>query len=53
MLLSSKIATELGWTPTETVEEGLHPTIEWDLRNRNWWQPLLFLTVGGILSYYR
>ena len=38
---SSKIKTELGWTPTETLEGGIRHTIEWYLRNHNWWQSLL------------
>jgi dTDP-glucose 4,6-dehydratase len=31
----------LGWTPQETVEQGLRKTIQWYLENPNWWQPLL------------
>jgi dTDP-glucose 4,6-dehydratase len=38
---STKLKTELGWTPQETVEGGLRRTIEWYLNNRDWWQPLL------------
>ncbi len=38
---ATKIKTELGWTPQETVENGLRKTIEWYLNNRDWWQPLL------------
>lgn len=38
---ATKIKTELGWTPAETVEGGLRRTIEWFLTNRDWWQPLL------------
>ena len=38
---ATKIKTELGWTPAETLEGGLRRTIEWYLRNCNWWQPLL------------
>lgn len=38
---ASKIRTELGWTPQETVEQGLRKTIQWYLANPDWWQPLL------------
>ncbi len=38
---ANKIKTELGWTPTETLEGGLRRTIEWYLTHRDWWQPLL------------
>jgi dTDP-glucose 4,6-dehydratase len=38
---ATKIRTELGWTPQETVAGGLRQTINWYLHNRDWWQPLL------------
>ncbi len=38
---ATKIKTELGWEPTETLAGGLRKTIEWYLSNRDWWQPLL------------
>ena len=38
---ATKIKTELGWTPAETVEGGLRRTIASYLNNRDWWQPLL------------
>ncbi|MGA7936295.1 MAG: dTDP-glucose 4,6-dehydratase [Kovacikia sp.] len=38
---ATKLKTEIGWTPSETVESGLHKTVEWYLTHRNWWQPLL------------
>jgi dTDP-glucose 4,6-dehydratase len=38
---ATKIKTELGWTPQETLASGLRKTIEWYLNNRDWWQPLL------------
>jgi dTDP-glucose 4,6-dehydratase len=38
---ATKLKTELGWTPTETIESGLRQTIEWYLERRDWWQPLL------------
>lgn len=38
---ATKIKTELGWTPTETIESGLRQTVEWYLTHGDWWQPLL------------
>ncbi len=38
---ATKIKTELGWTPQETVENGLRKTIQWYLNHQEWWQPLL------------
>lgn len=37
----SRIRNELGWQPSVTVEEGLEKTVEWYLKNENWWKPLL------------
>ena len=33
---TSKIERELKWKPLETLETGLHKTIQWYLANRNW-----------------
>ncbi len=38
---STKLKTQLGWSPSVTVEEGLRKTVEWYLKNREWWEPLL------------
>lgn len=38
---ATKIKTELGWTPSVTVEEGLRRTVEWYLTHEDWWRPLL------------
>ncbi|MGB3309003.1 MAG: dTDP-glucose 4,6-dehydratase [Nodosilinea sp.] len=38
---ASKIRTELGWVPQETLASGLRQTIEWYLTQRDWWKPLL------------
>ncbi|PSB28263.1 dTDP-glucose 4,6-dehydratase [Stenomitos frigidus] len=38
---ATKLKTELGWAPAQTVETGLRQTVEWYLANRDWWQPLL------------
>ena len=38
---ATKIKTQLGWTPTVTIEAGLRQTVEWYLNNRSWWEQLL------------
>jgi dTDP-glucose 4,6-dehydratase len=38
---ATKIKTELGWTPSVTVQEGLRRTVKWYLEHQDWWQPLL------------
>jgi len=38
---ATKIKTELSWTPTVTIEEGLRRTVEWYLTHRDWWEVLL------------
>jgi len=38
---AAKIKTQLGWTPSVTVEEGLRQTVEWYLSHQEWWEPLL------------
>jgi dTDP-glucose 4,6-dehydratase len=38
---ATKIKTELGWTPSVTVSQGLRLTVEWYLNHRSWWEPLL------------
>ena len=35
---SSKIRNELGWSPKVSFEEGLQTTIEWYLKNQEWWK---------------
>jgi len=47
---ATKISTELGWTPSKTVEDGLRATVDWYLTHRDWWQPLLSETYQ---EYYR
>ena len=34
---NSRIETELGWLPGETIESGLRKTITWYLANDEWW----------------
>ncbi len=38
---ATKIQTQLGWTPSVTVAEGLRLTVAWYLTHENWWKPLL------------
>ncbi|MBW4649956.1 MAG: dTDP-glucose 4,6-dehydratase [Kastovskya adunca ATA6-11-RM4] len=38
---ATKIKTELGWTPSVTIAEGLRKTVAWYLTHRDWWEPLL------------
>lgn len=38
---SSKLQTELGWTPEESFESGIRKTVTWYMENRAWWEPLL------------
>lgn len=36
----TKLETELGWKPKYTFETGIVETIDWYLKNENWWRPL-------------
>ncbi|WP_300513179.1 dTDP-glucose 4,6-dehydratase [Aliiroseovarius sp.] len=36
----SRIAGELGWHPSVTLEEGLEKTVQWYLDNEDWWRAL-------------
>ena len=38
---ASKIERELGWVPEETFDTGLRKTVEWYLKNRQWWERVL------------
>ncbi|SVD83079.1 uncharacterized protein METZ01_LOCUS435933, partial [marine metagenome] len=35
---STKLQSELNWSPKETFKTGLRKTIEWFLENQNWWR---------------
>jgi dTDP-glucose 4,6-dehydratase len=35
---ATRLRTQLGWTPRETFDTGLHATVRWYLDNRTWWQ---------------
>ena len=36
----SRIATELGWRPSVTLQQGLEKTVQWYLDNEDWWRAL-------------
>ncbi|HBB33347.1 MAG TPA: dTDP-glucose 4,6-dehydratase [Cyanobacteria bacterium UBA8803] len=38
---ASKIKTQLGWTPQESIQGSLRRTVKWYLTHRDWWEPLL------------
>ena len=38
---SSKIEIELNWKPKVQLENGLNKTINWYLKNKNWWENLI------------
>jgi dTDP-glucose 4,6-dehydratase len=45
---STKIRSELGWTPRYTdFRDGLAATIEWYRSNREWWEPVKSATEAG------
>ena len=35
---AEKIQKELNWVPGESFETGIKKTIEWYLKNENWWR---------------
>ena len=37
----SKIQNDLGWIPEETFESGLRKTVQWYLKNSEWWERVL------------
>lgn len=46
---ATKLATELGWKPSVTFEEGLNRTINWYLANQDWVKKV---TSGAYQAYY-
>ncbi len=34
----TKIHTELGWSPSVTLDEGLQQTVDWFMKNETWWK---------------
>ena len=47
---STKLQTELGWTPSLQFEEGLEKTVDWYLTNEEW---LNNVTSGNYQKYYQ
>ena len=47
---ATRIATELGWKPSVTFEEGLAITVDWYLENGQW---LEHVTSGAYQQYYQ
>lgn len=47
---STKLQTELGWTPSLQFEEGLEKTVDWYLANEEW---LNNVTSGNYQNYYQ
>lgn len=37
---ATRLARELGWTPSIDFEAGLRATVRWYLENPDWWQPI-------------
>ena len=46
---STKIQTELNWTPAFTFEEAIVKTIDWYLENKQWWHRIIS---GEYKKYY-
>jgi dTDP-glucose 4,6-dehydratase len=38
---AGKIASELGWRPSRSFDEGLRQTVRWFLDNRDWWDRVM------------
>ena len=38
---STKLRNELGWLPETRFEDGVSKTIEWYLKNRDWWEKII------------
>jgi dTDP-glucose 4,6-dehydratase len=47
---SSKIQNELGWKPAYDFEHGIESTIDWYIKNENWWRKVMS---GEYLKYYK
>jgi len=44
---SSRLQSELGWTPSESFSSGLEKTVQWYLGNEEWWKKILDKTYSG------
>ncbi len=38
---ASKIQNEVGWNPKYEFEQALKETVEWYIKNQQWWEPLV------------
>lgn len=38
---ATKIRQGLGWEPSVTLRQGLEMTVDWYIKNEDWWRPLL------------
>lgn len=38
---ATKIRQGLGWEPSVTLRQGLETTVDWYIKNEDWWRPLL------------
>ncbi len=45
----TKIHTELGWLPETKFEDGIQMTVDWYLKNRDWWEKIIN---GEYMEYY-
>ena len=45
----TKIHRELGWIPETKFEDGIVKTIDWYLKNRQWWEKIIS---GDYMNYY-
>lgn len=41
LLDSGRIRSELGWAPETSFETGMERTIDWYIKNQDWWKPLV------------
>jgi dTDP-glucose 4,6-dehydratase len=46
---STKIKMELEWKPEFTFESAIQDTIDWYIKNRNWWERIIS---GEYQNYY-
>ncbi len=46
---SSKLQNELGWRPKFTFEQAIEHTIDWYVKNKEWWKKIIS---GEYLNYY-
>ena len=45
----TKISNELGWTPKTKFDDGIKLTVDWYLKNKNWWEKIIS---GEYKNYY-